>query len=94
MQSVGQFSIILYNTANYAGLNEPLIGANIIYQSKGLEERFPELYRHEGVDDEVDGGVDECNVVHQIAQRTVALVEEVHADGGQHAEDALKQGIR
>jgi hypothetical protein len=51
------------------------------YQSKSLEECFSELFRHQRVDDEVDGGVDEGDVIHQVSQRRVALVEELHADG-------------
>lgn len=53
-------------------------------------EGLPELLGHEAVEDEVDGGVDERHGVHDVAQRAVAVLEELVAvDGGQQAQDAL-----
>ena len=45
-------------------------------------EGLAELFGHDAVEDEVDGGVDEGHDVHQVTQRSVAVVQEaVSVDG-------------
>ena len=49
-----------------------------------------ELRRHEAVEDEVGGAVDEDDDLQDLAERVVAGVEELSAeDGGQHSQDSL-----
>ena len=62
-----------------------------VYQSKRFKECFSELLRHERVDDEIDWGIDESDVVHQVSQGLVALEEEGVVDCRQHAKDSLQK---
>ena len=55
-----------------------------------LAEGRPELGGHEAVEEEVGGAVDEGEHVHDVPQRVVALLVELHpVDGGEEAQSSL-----
>ena len=53
-------------------------------QVERLAERDPELPRHEAVEEEVDGAVDQGHQVHHFPQRGVALLKEVSSKNCRH----------
>ena len=63
------------------------------YQSKCLKKCFSELFWHERINDEIDWGIDECYIVHQVPQGAVAPVEEGVVDGREHAQNSLKNNL-
>ena len=55
-----------------------------------LAEGHPELGGHEAVEEEVGGAVDKGEHVHDVPQRVVALLVELHPlDGGEEAQSSL-----
>ena len=53
-------------------------------QVERLAEGDPELPRHEAVEEEVDGAVDQGHQVHHLPQRGVALLKEVSSKHCSH----------
>ncbi|RUS82539.1 hypothetical protein EGW08_009711, partial [Elysia chlorotica] len=65
-------------------------GRQVLGHEQALE-RVAELLRHDAVEDEVDGAVDEHEDVHEVSQLDVDVLEEDLVHGADPGDDALRQ---
>ena len=84
-------TVTVYNLSHLEAVDAAVELGHPPFCVEGDDEGLSELARHDAIEDEVDGRVDEGHGVHEVAQWHVAVVHEVvPVHGGEQAEDSLR----